>query len=100
MKKLIQIFFFKKNNTKFIFLINTPTFDDIESLLRNSKKLISCHGAITHVANSLDVQIIDIIEKDKQIFYQRFTSHFNMYTYIFRENFNSIGNILLNKLNE
>ena len=100
LEKIDTNIFFKKNNTKFIFLINTPTFDDIESLLRNSKKLISCHVAITHVSNSLYVQIIDIIEKDKQIFYQRFTSHFNMYTYIFRENFNSIGNILLNKLNE
>ena len=99
-EKIDTNIFFKKNNTKFIFLVNTPTFDDIESLLRNSKKLISCHGAITHVANSLDVQIIDIIEKDRQLFYQRFTSHLNMYTYIFRENFNLMENTLLNKLNE
>ena len=100
LEKIDTNIFFKKNNTKSIFLVNTPTFDDIESLLRNSKKLISCHGAITHVANSLDVQIIDIIEKDRQLFYQRFTSHLNMYTYIFRENFNLMENTLLNKLNE
>jgi len=100
LEKIDTNIFFKKNNTKSIFLVNIPTFDDIESLLRNSKKLISCHGAITHVANSLDVQIIDIIEKDRQLFYQRFTSHLNMYTYVFRENFNLMENILLNKLNE
>ncbi|MDC0232057.1 hypothetical protein OAJ72_02075 [Pelagibacteraceae bacterium] len=99
-EKIDTNIFFKKNNTKSIFLVNTPTFDDIESLLRNSKKLISCHGAITHVANSLDVQIIDIIEKDRQLFYQRFTSHLNKYTYVFRENFILIEDALLNKINE
>ena len=99
-EKIDTNIFFKKNNTKSIFLVNLPTFDDLESLLRNSKKLISCHGAITHVANSLDVQIIDIIEKDKKLFYQRFTSYLDMYTYIYRENFNSMKNILLSKLDE
>ena len=99
-EKIDTNIFFKKNNTKSIYLVNKPSFDDIESLLRNSKKLISCHGAITHAANSLDVQIIDIIEKDKKLFYQRFTSYLKMYTYIYRENFNSMKNILLDKLNE
>ena len=99
-QKINTNIFLKKNNTKSICLVNTPTFDDIESLLRNSKKLISCHGAITHAANSFDVQIIDIIEKDKKLFYQRFTSYLKMYTYIYRENFNSMRKILLDKLNE
>ena len=99
-KKIDENIFLNKNNIKSICLVNTPSFEDIESLLRNSKKLISCHGAITHAANSLDVQIIDIIEKDKKLFYQRFTSYLDMYTYIYRENFNSMKNILLDKLNE
>jgi len=99
-EKIDKNIFFRKNNTKSIFLVYRPTFDDIESLLRNSKKLISCHGAITHAANSLDVQIIDIIEKDKRLFYQKFTSYLNMYTCIYRENFNSMQDILLKKLKE
>jgi len=97
-KKLDENIFLKKNNTKSICLVNTPSFEDIESLLRNSKKLISCHGAITHVANSFDIQIIDIIEKHKESFYKRFTSYLNMYTHIYRENFNSMKNVLLDKL--
>jgi ADP-heptose:LPS heptosyltransferase len=92
--------FFRKINNNSIYLINKPTFEDIESLLRNSKKLISCHGAITHAANSFEIQIIDIIEKDKKLFYQRFTSYMSNYTYIYRENFNSIKRNLFNKLNE
>ena len=99
-EKIDTNIFFKKKNTKSIFLVNELTFDDIESLLRNSKKLISCHGAITHAANSLDVQIIDIIEKDKKLFYQRFTSYLKKYTYIYRENFNSMQNVLLKKIDE
>ena len=100
LEKIDNNIFFKKNNLKFIYLINAPTFEDIESLLRNSKKLISCHGAITHAANSFDVQIIDIIEKNRRLFYQRFTSYLSMYTYIYRESFNSMEKILLDKLNE
>jgi len=97
-EKVNENIFLRKNNTKSIYLINNPTFEDIESLLRNTKRLISCHGAITHAANSFDIEIIDIIEKDKRLFYQRFTSHLKKHTFIYRENFNSLKNILLNKL--
>ena len=97
-KKIDENIFLNKNNIKSICLVNTPSFEDIESLLRNSKKLISCHGAITHAANSFDIQIIDIIEKHKESFYKRFTSYLNMYTHIYRENFNSMKNVLLDKL--
>ena len=90
----------KNNGEKKIYLVLKPTFQDLESLLRTAKTLISCHGAITHAANSLDIRIIDIIEKDKKLFYQRFTSYMSNYTYIYRENFNSIKRNLFNKLNE
>ena len=76
------------------------TFEDIESLLRNSKTLISCHGAITHAANSFNVKIIDIIEENKKIFYQRFTSYLNKYSKVYRKDFFSIKNNLYKKLYE
>ena len=97
-KKIDENIFLNKNNIKSICLVNTPSFEDIESLLRNSKKLISCHGAITHAANSFDIQIIDIIEKHKRSFYAKYTSYLNMYTHIYRENFNYMKNVLLDKL--
>ena len=92
--------FFKKNNNKVIYLINQPTFEDIESLLRNSKKLISCHGAITHAAYSFNIPILDIIENNNKVFYHKYTSHMNKYTSIYRQNFSSIKNVLLSKLND
>ena len=45
-----------------------PTFNDIESLLRNAKILITCHGALTHAANSFNVKIVDIIEENRKVF--------------------------------
>ena len=85
---------------KSVYLIDKPTFEDIESLLRNSKTLISCHGAITHAANSFNVKIIDIIEENKKNFYQRFTSYLNKYSKVYREDFFSIKSNLYNKLYE
>jgi len=99
-EKVNENIFLRKNNTKSIYLINNPTFEDIESLLRNSKKLISCHGAITHAAYSFDIPILDIIENDNKVFYHKYTSHMNKYTSIYRENFSSIKNVLLSKLND
>ena len=54
--KINDKIFVKKNGNKSIYLIYRPTFDDIESLLRNSKILIACHGAITHAANSFNIK--------------------------------------------
>ena len=97
-KELINNYFEKiddniycnKRMNKSVYLIDKPTFEDIESLLRNSKTLISCHGAITHAANSFNVKIIDIIEEDKKKFYQRFTSYMNDYYAIYRSSFDLI----------
>jgi 5-formaminoimidazole-4-carboxamide-1-beta-D-ribofuranosyl 5'-monophosphate synthetase len=83
---------------KSVYLIDKPTFEDIESLMRNSKTLISCHGAITHAANSLNVKIIDIIEEDKKKFYQRFTSYMNDYYPIYRSSFDLIKEDIYKKL--
>jgi ADP-heptose:LPS heptosyltransferase len=91
--------FFEKKNEKiyvkkylnnFIYFIYKPTFEDIESLLRKSKILITCHGAILHAANSFDVKKIDIIEKKKEKFYQRFTFYLNDYKRLYRSDFTKL----------
>ena len=79
--------FFKKNFEKLIYFIHKPTFDDIESLLRNTRILISCHGAITHASNSFNVKKIDILEHVKLSFYKKFTSYLDDYHPIYRSNF-------------
>jgi len=97
-KKLDDKLFEKKNNNYSIFFVYKPSFEDIESLLKNSKTLIACHGAITHAASSFNIKIIDIIEKNMQSFYKRFTSHINNYTFVAREDFNSLKKKLYSKL--
>ena len=56
-------------------------------MLRKTKTLISCHGAVTHAANSFNVKIVDIIEKNKEAWYSRYTSYLNNYNLIYRNDF-------------
>ena len=73
-----------------------PTFNDIESLLRNAKILITCHGAFTHVANSFNVKIVDIIEENRKAFYQRYTSYLKKYNPVYRNKFNLLKKDIFN----
>ena len=92
-----KIYMIKKGNRS-IYLIYKPTFEDLESLLRSSKTLIACHGAITHAANSFDVKKIDILEKSKATFYRRFTSHLIDYHTIYRSTFSDVKNDIYDKI--
>ena len=77
--------FIKKSGNKSVYLVYKPTFDDLESLLRNSKTLISCHGAPTHVASGLDIKILDIIDDSEKSLFNRFSYHFRNYNYLLPE---------------
>ena len=89
----------KSNGENKIYLIFKPTFQDLESLLRTAKILISCHGAITHAAGSLNVKILDIIDENSKNWYQRYTSHIKNYNFIFRNKFSEIKEIMPKKIN-
>ena len=88
--------FYKKNFNNSIYLIYKPSFDDIESLLKNSKLLVACHGSITHAANSFEVRKIDIIEYKRDLFYKRFTLYLKNYHPIYREQFSRLSIRILN----
>jgi len=91
---------YKKNNgEKKIYLVFKPTFQDLESLLSTAKILISCHGAITHAAGSLDIKILDIIDENSKNWYQRYTSHIKNYNFIFRNKFSEIKEIIPKRIN-
>lgn len=90
--------YFRKKSKFNIYLIYKPSFEDIESLLRNSKILIACHGAITHAANSLNVKNLDILNQDNSEWYQRFTSYLKNYNMIYRKNFIELKEKLTNNL--
>ena len=99
LNKQSEKIYFKKINNNFVYYINKPTFNDLESLLRNSFFLVACHGAITHAANSFNVKIIDIIEENKISFYERFTSNLKSYHAIYRNDFEFLSKDILSIIN-
>ncbi len=82
-----------KNKIKFL---NNQNFKDLEQIVSRSEVLISCHGAISHIAAAKNTRQIDII--DKSYDYNKWTSHFRNYNYIYRENFSSLSKQILQRL--
>ena len=97
-EKVTDKIFVNKKHKNLIYLIFKPTYDDIESLLRKTRILIACHGAITHASNSFNVIKIDILEKSKIGFYKRFSSYLNNYFPIFRANFDILKKEIYQKV--
>ena len=91
-----DIYELKVFNNKIIFFDNM-NFLQLEKLILSSNLLISCHGAPTHVAAAFGVKIIDIIDTSEKVFFSKWTSHFNNYTYLERDSFEFLSNkIILN----
>jgi len=87
--------------------IKTPIkLQNIMSKIKNSKisfvnnlsLLISCHGAISHISAAKNIKQIDIIDKSKKEFYQKWTSHFRNYNYLYRKEFKILKNEILGLL--
>ena len=97
-KKIDHKIYFSDVSKNKIFLIYKPSLLDLESLIKRAKILISCHGAVIHMANSFNVKIYDIIDQNKKDWYLRFTSYLKNHNLIYRENFNLIAKKLVNNL--
>lgn len=67
-------------------------------MVKNSSIVITCHGAVTHLASSLNKKIIDIFDKSKKDFYYKWNKHMKNYNYIFRKNFNELTLEILKKI--
>ena len=90
--------FLKKSSNSSIYLIFQPSFYDIESLLKNTHILISCHGSVTHAANSFDIIKIDILEKNMVNFYKRFTFYLKKHHTIYRSGFENLKSQIYDKI--
>ena len=71
-------------------------FSQLEKITCKSSILISCHGAISHVAAANNIKQIDII--DRSYNYAKWTAHFRNYNFVHRENFNSLTQKILEKI--
>lgn len=83
-------------------LILKTTFKDLEIITMNSKNLITCHTSLSFVAAAFDVNLIDIIDKnkDKEYNYQRHTSHIKKYHKVYRKKFNELSREILLKIEQ
>ena len=83
-------------NTKKIILVDKASFEELIDIVSISSLIITCHGAPTHLASSFNVKIIDIIEENKENFYNIYTSHLRNYNKIYRQDFNKLTNEIFN----
>ena len=98
--KINEKIFNKKIFNNSIFLIYKPTYSDLESMLRNSKILVSCHGSVTHAANCFNVKNIDVFEKRREKFYKRFAHYLKKYHPVYRNQFSILSKDLINIIDE
>ena len=87
----ILIKLFETNLNPSISLFEDQDFADLENIINKSDLLISCHGAVSHVASANNIIQIDIIEESQIAFYKKWTHHFRNYNYIFRKNFEDLS---------
>ena len=97
-KKSSDKIYYRKHPHSSIYLIYKPSLEDLESLTRESKIFVSCHCGFTHVPNSFNIKIIDIIEKSKKEWYGRYTLYLKNYKQIERRKFSEIKDELLNNI--
>ena len=72
------------------------SFHELEDITLTSNTLISCHGAISHVASANEIKQIDII--DKSYDYSRWTNHFRNYNFLYRESFKILSKKIIDKI--
>ena len=80
----------KSNFNNQIEIFKNTNFLDLEAIVSKCDLLISCHGAISHVAAAHNIKQIDIIEQNKLNFYLKWTSHFRSYKSIYRKKFTEL----------
>ena len=94
---ILDKIFINKFDSKISFFKNLD-FLEIENIIDKSDLLISCHGAVSHVAAAKNIKQIDIIEENKLDFYKKWTDHFRSYNSIYRKKFSDLSNEILNFL--
>jgi ADP-heptose:LPS heptosyltransferase len=85
-----------KNLNSKIFFHDNMSFFNIENIIKKSNCLITCHGAISHVAAAMNIKQIDII--DKSYDYSKWTKHFRNYTALNRKPFTELSSDILKLL--
>lgn len=88
---------YKKDYNNFaIFLFDSVNIYDLIFLISKASLLITCHGAPSHIASSLNVKSIDIIDPSEHILFNKWTSHLRQHNQISRKEFSRLSEEIVN----
>ena len=88
--------FFNENTNNKIKILKNLNFQNLEAVIIKSSLIISCHGAVSHIAAAKKIEQIDII--DKSYNYSKWTKHFRNYKSLERKKFNILTDDIINLL--
>ena len=77
-----------------VHIFENQDLNELENIVFNSSLLITCHGWISHIAAAKKIKQIDII--DEQYPYNKWTSHFRNYNYLYRKQFVILSDEIIN----
>ena len=80
-----------------IFLLKKTSIENLEIITMNANNVVTCHGPLSLISGSFNVNLIDIIEKTQEKWYDRHTSHIMKYNKLHRIKFSKLAKkIILN----
>lgn len=74
------------------------SINDLEILACYAKNIITCNGPVTHLGNAFSINVVDIIEKRLEAWYDRHISNTENYNKLYRKKFNELSSEILNKI--
>jgi len=92
-----NIYEYSYENFKAVLCFNN-SINELEILSVNAKNIITCNGPVTHLGNAFSVNVVDIIEKKLEHWYNRHISNTENYNKLYRKNFNDLSVEILNKI--
>ena len=87
------------NNFSNIILKKNVDIFELQTLIKYSKCLITCHGAPSHIASNYNVKIIDIVDSSEIKFFESYNHHFKNKIQLMRTDFDSLSKKILSNIN-
>ena len=81
-----------------IILLKKISIENLEIVTMNANNVITCHGPLSLISGSFNVNLIDIIEKTQAKWYERHTSHIMKYNKLYRVKFNKLAKQIILKV--
>ena len=81
-----------------IILLKKISIENLEIVTMNASAVVTCHGPLSLISGSFNVNLIDIIEKTQEKWYERHTSHIIKYNKLHRAKFSKLTKEIILKV--